>query len=132
MNNVTVVEFKKSAGVYRLGERAGFADPDVAQAYVRGGFASVVAVDTPKVNPAVLVHDVNTKIESLRSTIAAAERDANKLKKDPDSVSIAAEALATAQAARGGIAALEGLVRGLNLPAAATESKQPPAASKAA
>jgi hypothetical protein len=104
METVTVVEFARGVGMYRSGERAGFA-PDVAEKMVAQGMAKVVHRDAPRVSAAALLSDARSRLDGLKQIIAVAEKDAKKsLKTDPAG---AEEALAVAQSTRAAVVALE-------------------------
>ena len=103
MDIVSVVEFTRTAGMYRAGDKAGFA-PELAEEYEKRGFGTVVKRRVPRVEPEVIASDVRRRVEELRGKIAGAQRDAEAAKKAGDPG--ADQALAEAAAASAGLSAL--------------------------
>ena len=123
---VTVVEFVKSGGVYRTGDKAGF-EPSLAREYVNRGFARLVQDNVPRVDPGVVITDAERQIEAIRASVTKAERDAKSL----GDAAAAAEVLASAQAARKAADALEAQLRAAgHIPA--DGARKPNAAARAA
>jgi hypothetical protein len=102
--NVHVIEFNKMAGPYRTGEQAAFA-PELADEYIKRGFAKMVQRDVPAIEPAVVASDAQRRLTEIKASIDRAERDAKSVEKSGGAV--AAESLAMVAAARAQLTAVQ-------------------------
>jgi hypothetical protein len=66
MDTVSIVEFVRPSGNYRIGERAGFAR-DFALQYVQRGAAKMIKDDVPRVDPALTSADGRKAPASARA-----------------------------------------------------------------
>lgn len=73
MQTVTIVEFTRSIGSYRAGERAGFPD-ERAMRFVAAGVAQPVRTGVPVVEPATAAHDQVQRDTALRAPASASAR----------------------------------------------------------
>jgi|SRR5208283_224963 len=128
---VDVIEFSRSAGPYRANDRAGFDNPDTAEAYVKLGVARFVARGVPRVDPRVKATDAMNRIQELRDIIAVAERDAQATAKIPGSSVIAQQALDLVMQAKGQIAALQAQMDAHPLSDDGDGRRKPPASARA-
>lgn len=131
MANVTVIEFTKTAGIYRTGDRAGFS-PALADEYVKRGFGSVVTRNVPAIDPKVVASDARRKVDEIRAVIVAAEREAQGVAKLPNAAATAADALEQVAAAKLQLVALERLIDASGDLGQGGDRRRPPASSAAA
>lgn len=130
MDEVTVVKFTRSAGMYRQGEEAGF-NRETADAFVSRGIATITHLRTPRVAPAVAALDVKRQLDDMQAMLASVERNAKVAAKDPATAAGAAEALELAKTLQQQVAALTAQVAA-GLPERLDGAKRATGAAKAA